>query len=136
MWEKNPSNGPFTHDDIGTSKCGTGTESVLSGLPWVVPVPLCYCHCVSVGTSTNMCGTGTTIFFFCFFFVAVPIYRNFQNSVHLGFHWMLTSFPASYPFQPDLCSRNCVLHSLDTFTLTLESAVLLVITILGSKEQM
>ena len=42
---------------------------------------------------------------------------------------MLASFTASYPLQLDLCLLNCVLHSLDTFTLTLESSVLLVIKI-------
>ena len=42
---------------------------------------------------------------------------------------MLTSFTASYPLQADLCLLNCVLHSLGTFTLTLESSVLLAIKI-------
>ena len=48
---ENPSNGLFTHGGTGTSKCGTGTKSVLpffSGLVpvpvSVVPVPLFYCH--------------------------------------------------------------------------------------------
>ena len=40
---------------------------------------------------------------------------------------MLASFTASYPLQTDLCLLNCVLHSLDTFTLTLESSILHVI---------
>ena len=40
---------------------------------------------------------------------------------------MLASFTASYPLQIDLCLLNSVLHSLDTFTLTLESSVLHVI---------
>ena len=51
IWEKNVLNSPFTHDDTGTSKCGTGTKSVLPIFSWlvpipvsVVPVPLCYCH--------------------------------------------------------------------------------------------
>ena len=42
---------------------------------------------------------------------------------------MLASFLASYPLQTDLCLLNYVLHSLDTFTLTFESVVLLVIKI-------
>ena len=42
---------------------------------------------------------------------------------------MLASFTASYPLQTDLSFLNCVLHSLITFTLTLESSVLLVIKI-------
>ena len=42
---------------------------------------------------------------------------------------MLVSFPASYPLQTDLCLLNYALHSLDTFTLTLESVVVLVIKI-------
>ena len=42
---------------------------------------------------------------------------------------MLASFTASYPLQTDLCLLNYVLHSLGTFTLTLESSVLLVIKI-------
>ena len=106
----------------------------------VVPVPRVYCRVWLGWYGTNKTGTGTTwllplflcwyrYHFFFFFLASVPIYRTFQNALHLGFNWMLTSFPASYPFQPDLCSWNCVLHSLDTFTLTLESAVLLVITI-------
>ena len=40
---------------------------------------------------------------------------------------MLDSLTASYPLQTDLCLLNCVLHSLGTFTLTLESSVLHVI---------
>ena len=40
---------------------------------------------------------------------------------------MLASFTASYPLQTDLCLLNCVLHSLGTFTLTLESSILHVI---------
>ena len=42
---------------------------------------------------------------------------------------MLASFTDSYPLQTDLCLLNYVLHSLGTFTLTLESSVLLVIKI-------
>ena len=45
FWEKKPSNGQFTHGGTGTSKCGTGTKSVLSSLALLVPVPLGYCHC-------------------------------------------------------------------------------------------
>ena len=40
---------------------------------------------------------------------------------------MLTSYTASNPLQTDLCLLNCLLHSLDTFTLTLESSLLHVI---------
>ena len=85
FWEKKPSNGPFTHDSTGTSKYGTGTKSVLSGcLGW-------YRY--------------HTFFFFFFFFVyiyifflvAVPIYKTFQNALHLGFHWMLTFFSCFIP---------------------------------------
>ena len=101
LWGEKPQNGPFTHDSTGTntSKCGTGTKRVLLGFAWlvpvpvrVVPVPVGYCH----------------FFFLSFFFyeTAMPIYRTFLNALHLGFHWMLISFPASYLIQPDLCSRN------------------------------
>ena len=41
---------PITHGDIGTSKCGTSTNMVLSLFSlWVpvpinvVPIPICYC---------------------------------------------------------------------------------------------
>ena len=85
----------------GTSKCGTGTKLFMPLIPVLVPVPIIV--------------------------VPVPLCRNFQNSLHFGFHCMLASCTTSNPLQTDLCLLNCVLHSLGTFTLTLESSLLHVI---------
>ena len=101
---------------------GTDTKSVLSVF-------------FLVGTGNSKCGTCTTLLLplfqpwyqYQFLVVPVPLYKNFQNSLHFGFHCMLASFTALHPLQTDLCLLNCVLHSLSTFTLTLESSVLHVI---------
>ena len=85
----------------GTSKCGTGTKLLLPLIPVSVPIPIIV--------------------------VPVPLCRNFQNSLHFLFHCTLASCTTSNPIQTDLCLLNCVLHSLGTFTLTLESSLLHVI---------
>ena len=110
------------HGGTGTSKCGIGTRLLL---------PLFSL----TGTGTNKCGTGTKSALHYFsslvpvpiLVVPVPLYKNFQNSLHFGFHCMLASCTASNPLQTDLCFLNCVLHSHNTFTLTLESSLLHVI---------
>ena len=89
------------HSGTGTGKCGTGTKLSLPYFSASVPVPIIV--------------------------VPVPLCRNFQNSLHFGFHCTLASCTASNPLQTDLCLLNCVLHSLGTFTLTLESSLLHVI---------
>ena len=85
----------------GTSKCGTSTKLLLPLIPVSIPVPI--------------------------IMVPVPLCRNFQNSLHFGFPCRLASCNALNPLQTDLCFLNCVLHSLGTFTLTLESSLLHVI---------
>ena len=71
MGGKNSSNDPFTHGGTGTNKCGTGT---------------------------NKCGTGTKLLLPCFSaLVPVLLHKNFQNSLHFGFHYTLASCTASNP---------------------------------------
>ena len=112
----------FFLSGTGTNKCGIGTRLLL---------PLSSL----MGTGTSECGTCTNLLLPCFsalvpvpiLVVSVPLYKNFQNSLHFRFHCMLASCTASNPLQTDLCLLNCVLHSLDTFMLTLEPSLLHVI---------
>ena len=122
MGGQNSSNDLFTHGGTGTSKCVIGTRLLR---------PLFSL----MGTDTNKCGTGTKLLLPCFsalvpipiIVVPVPLSKNFKNSLHFGFHCTLTSCTTSNSLQTDLCLLNCVLHSLSTFTLTLESSLLHVI---------
>ena len=100
----------FFRVGTGSSKCGTSTTLLLPIFSALVPVPI-------------FSGTGTTLQKF-------PEFSTFWISLYAHF------FHCFIPLQTDLCLLNCVLHSLSTFTLTLESFVLLGIKIPRVKKEL
>ena len=96
----------------------------------VVPVPKRYCWVLlgwylyqQVWYRYHL----ATATFSCLFFSYIYIYIYIELSrmlYILGCTGRSLLSLLHTPSNPDLCSRNCVLHSLDTFTLTLGSTVL------------
>ena len=108
----------FALSGTGTSKCGTGTKRVFLGFAWLVSVPV---RVVQVPLS---------LFFFlkqqCQY---IEIFRMPSISDPTGCSFLSLLHTSSNLTCVHGTKKKNVLHSLDTFTLTLGSTILLVITI-------